>query len=219
MAIRVILADDHAVVRDGLKLILRSKGIRVLGEASDGRDALRLVRKHSPDAVIMDVSMPGLDGIKATELVREQYPSTEVIMLSMHGEAEYVRRALKAGARGYLLKESAGQEVVDAVKTVAAGERYLSRKVHDTVTDDYLKEGPRAKGRGKLDVLTPRERQVMALVVDDKSSTEIAALLDLSPKTIETYRGRLMSKLGVRTVAGLTKLAISEDLIRRPSVD
>lgn len=213
MVIRAILADDHAVVRDGLKLVLRAKGIRVLGAASNGQEAVQLAVKLVPDVVIMDINMPGLDGIKATKLIREKNPSIQVVILSMYGDAEYVRRALKAGARAYLLKESAGTEVVDAVNAVAAGERYLSRKVTDTVTNDYLSDKPRPENSGRLAMLTPRERQIMELVIDDKTSGEIARLLGLSPKTVETYRGRMMSKLGVRSVAALMKLAISENLI------
>ena len=212
MTIRAILADDHVVVRDGLKLILRAKGVRVLGEASDGQEALNLVRDHSPDVVIMDISMPVLDGIKATKLIREEFPASEVIILSMHGNAEHVRRALKAGARAYLLKESAGREVVQAVKAVVSGNRYLSRQVSDTLTDDYI-SGATCGEAGGLAALTAREREIMDLIIADNSSAAIAQRLGLATKTVETYRGRMMSKLGVRSIAGLMRFAAAEGLI------
>jgi DNA-binding NarL/FixJ family response regulator len=210
MAIGVFLADDHAVVREGLRLVLEAHpDIRVLGEASDGRGAVSEVRRLLPDVVIMDIAMPQSNGIEATLRLRELVPSAKVVILSMHSTTEHIFRALRAGALGYLLKESAGAEVVDAVRAVHAGGRYLSQKIAAHVVDDYLREGQPAS---PLQALSRRELEVVQLVAEGKTSAEIAALLSLSPKTVETYRSRLMQKLGVNDVPSLVKFAIQHGL-------
>jgi DNA-binding NarL/FixJ family response regulator len=210
MAIGVFLADDHAVVREGLRLVLEAHpDIRVLGEASEGRGAVSEVRRLLPDVVIMDIAMPQSNGIEATLRLRELVPSVKVVILSMHSTTEHIFRALQAGARGYLLKESAGAEVVDAVRAVYSGGRYLSQKIAANVVDDYLREGQPAS---PLQALSRRELEVVQLVAEGRTSAEIAALLALSPKTVETYRSRLMQKLGVTDVPSLVKFAIQHGL-------
>jgi DNA-binding NarL/FixJ family response regulator len=213
MAIRVLLVDDHAVVRDGLRFLLEAGGnITVVGEAADGRQAVRQVQALLPDVVVMDIAMPELNGIEATEQIRQACPSTQVVILSMYATKEHILRALRAGANGYLLKESAGQEVVDAIRAVRAGRRYLSQSIAETVIDDYVHERQAPPAQSPLERLSSREREVLQLVVEGKSSTEIAEILYLSPKTVETYRSRLMQKLGLSDLPSLVKFAIQHGL-------
>jgi len=209
MSITVFLADDHAVVRDGLRLLLETQGdIQVVGDAADGRETVHQVEQLCPDVVVMDITMPELNGIEATWLIRESCPATRVIVLSMHSATEYVFRALQAGARGYVLKESAGVEVVNAVHAVCAGHRYLSPKVSDEVIDGYVRQREAAGTGSPLARLSPREREILQLVAEGKSSIEIAAVFSLSAKTIETYRSRLMRKLGIKDIPTLVRFAI-----------
>jgi DNA-binding NarL/FixJ family response regulator len=209
MTIRVLLADDHAVIRDGLKALLeRVADISVVGEADNGRDAVRRSEELKPDVVVMDLTMPGLNGIDAARLLREKCPTTHVVMLSMHSDAEHVFRAFEAGATGFVLKESAGEEVAAAVHAVHVGRRYLSRGIE---APEATARSP-ARGVSPLDRLSAREREVLQLVVEGHSSTQIAAMIHLSPKTVETYRGRLMAKLGVHDVPGLVRFAIEHGI-------
>ncbi len=213
MSITVVLADDHAIVRDGLKLLLDAQqDIEVLGGVSNGREAVQAVEQLHPDVVILDIAMPELNGIEATIQIREIHPTAEVIILSMHSAIEHVSRALKAGARGYLLKESAGVEVVNAVRTVHSGHRYLSQKISDQLIDDYVHQRDLAEVESPLERLSAREREVLQLVVEGKSSAEIAETLFLSPKTVETYRSRLMQKLDISNVPSLVKFAIQQGI-------
>lgn len=214
MPIKVFLADDHAVVREGLSLLLDTQaGITVVGEAADGRKAVRQVEKVCPDVVVMDIAMPEMNGIEATAQIRNICPSTQVVILSMHSSAEHILRALRAGALGYLLKESAGKELIQAVQTVYGGRRYLSWQIAESVIDDYISGSPATQAKNLLESLSSREREVLQLVAEGKSSTEIAEVLYLSPKTIETYRSRLMHKLGISDLPGLVKFAIQQGLI------
>ncbi len=213
MSITVLLADDHKVVCDGLGVLLDSEmDISVVYKASDGLEAIRRVQELKPDVVIMDINMPELNGIEATRRIAEIYPSTRVIILSMYATSEYIFRALEAGAKGYLLKESAGTEVVDAVRTVNAGRHYLSGKISEKMIDDYLHLREDVTARSPLDRLSPRERDVLQLVVEGKTSVEIAEVLFLSPKTVDTYRSRLMQKLGIPDLPALVKFAIQHGL-------
>ena len=213
MPIKVFLADDHAVVRDGLRLIMESQGdIIVVGEADNGRQTVRQVRNLAVDVVIMDVAMPELNGIEATCQIRETCPSTQVVILSMHSSAEHIFRALKAGAKGYLLKESAGQEVVNAVRAVHAGRRYLCQKISGDLIDDYVRQRQATTDRSPLQRLSSREREILQLVVEGKTSAEIAEILYISPKTVETYRSRLMQKLDIHDLPSLVKFAIQHGL-------
>lgn len=209
MSITVLLADDHAMVRDGLKLLLESQqDITVVGLASNGREAVKLARKHAPDVVLLDIAMPELNGIEAAQKIREALPRTRIIILSMHATSEHVYRALKAGADGYLLKESAGAEVVLAVRAAYGGRRYLSEKIAAAVHGMHLSEGGAAALKSPLESLSEREREVLQFVVEGRSSAEIASAINLSPKTVETYRSRIMQKLDVHDVAGLVKFAL-----------
>jgi DNA-binding NarL/FixJ family response regulator len=210
--ISVLLADDHAVVRDGLRALLEAQtDIEVVGDAANGREVLRLAQQLHPDVVVMDIAMPELNGVEATQQMHDAYPSTQVLILSMHSTTEHIFRALQAGARGYLLKDSAGAEVVDAVRVVHAGRRYLSQKIAATVIDDYIAERHRAS---PLESLSSRERQILQLVAEGKSSAEIAAILFLSPKTVDTYRSRLMHKLDIGDLPSLVKFAIQHGVIQ-----
>ncbi|MGH8713220.1 MAG: response regulator [Casimicrobiaceae bacterium] len=204
--IRVLLADDHAVVRDGLQVLLEAQAdIEVVGGAANGHEVLRQALQLRPDVVVMDIAMPELNGVEATVRMHEACPSTQVLILSMHSTTEHIFRALQAGARGYLLKDSAGTEVVDAVRAVHAGRRYLSQKIAAAVIDDYIAERHRTS---PLDSLSHRERQILQLIAEGKSSAEVGALLFLSPKTVDTYRSRMMHKLGIGDLPNLVKFAI-----------
>ncbi len=210
MSIRVFIADDHAIMRDGLLSLLKQQpDIHVIGSACDGLETVTQVTVLKPDVVVMDISMPHMNGIEATQQILTEFPRARVIILSMHSTSEHVFRALQAGARGYLLKESAGPELVLAIRTVFSGARYLSQKITDTVVTDYLKSD---KSASPLEMLSAREREVLQLVAEGKSSLEISKLLFLSTKTIETYRSRLMTKLGIKDIPSLVKFAVQHGL-------
>ena len=209
MTIKIIIADDHAVVRDGLKMMLESKGdLEVVAEAEDGLQAIRKAMQFKPDVILMDISMKNMNGIEATRRIKEDYPEIKVVILSIQSSSEDIYRALQAGATGYLLKESAGSEVIEAVRAVFNGRRYLSRKVDDILIDSYIFEREQSNLKGPLELLSSREREVLQLVAEGKSSNEIAKMLFLSVKTVETYRSRLMQKLGIKDLTELIKFAI-----------
>jgi len=200
-------------VRDGLRYLLEAQpDIKVVGDAADGRQTLRLVERLRPDVAIMDIAMPELNGIEATRRIRTDCPSTQVIILSIYSTEEHVSRALEAGARGYVLKESAGIEVVNAVRAVHSGHHYLSQKLSDQLIDDYLHQIKASGEKDPLDRLSPREKEVLQLVVEGKSSAEIAAALSLSIKTVETYRSRIFQKLDIDDLPSLVKFAIQHGL-------
>jgi DNA-binding NarL/FixJ family response regulator len=213
MKINVLIADDHTIVRDGLGALLDAKSdIKVIGFAATGMQAIKQVQAMRPDVVIMDISMGELNGIDATERILELYPEVRVIMLSILGTPEHIYRALKAGARGYLLKESAGREVMDAVLAVHAGKIYLSQPILNILITDYIQVRGQSEKKGPLESLSEREREILQYVVDGKTSAEIAETLFLSPKTVESYRSRMMHKLGVSDIPSLIKLALQEGL-------
>lgn len=213
MTINVFLADDHAVVRDGLKYLLEAQpDMNVIGDAGDGRETIRLVDKLCPDILIMDIAMPEINGIEATWEILQRCPSVQVIILSMHSTTEHIKRSVKAGARGFLLKESAGVEVVEAVREVHKGECYFSKKISNRMIGRIIWELCSDGGENQLDKLSPREIEVLQLVVEGKTSLEIAEILSLSPKTIQTYRSRLMNKLDIDDITGLVKFAIQHGL-------
>ncbi len=213
MSIEVFIADDHTVVRKGLRLILETEGdITVIGEAADGQQAVRQVQKLVPDIVVMDIAMPKLNGIEATAQILNAKINTRVIIFSMHSTKEHIFRALEAGAHGYLLKESAGKEMVKAVRTVYAGRRFLSDQISHKLIDDYIYLRRADSKESPLKSLSPREREVLQLVVEGKSSAEIANSIFLSPKTVETYRSRLMQKLGLKDLPSLVKFAIQHGM-------
>lgn len=213
MTITVFLVDDHTIVRNGLRAFLSAQpDIKVVGEASNGRDALRRIAEIGPDVAILDIAMPELNGIDATREIRQASPATRVVILSMHATEEYVFRALQAGARGYVLKESAGAELVKAVRTVHAGHRHLSQKISDKVIDGYVLQREATAAEHPLARLSLREREILQFVAEGKTSDEIAGILFLSPKTVETYRSRMMRKLGLSDLPALVKFAIRHGL-------
>lgn len=211
--ITIILADDHAVVRDGLRFLLAAQpDLSVVGDAANGREAVRQVAQHCPDIAILDIAMPELNGIEAMGQIHERCPDTQVIILSMYATSQHIFRALQAGARGYLLKESAGAEVVQAVRAVYSGRRHLSQKIADKVVNGFVSQDEAKRDQPPLARLSPREREILQLVVEGKSSAEIGHILALSPKTVETYRSRLTKKLGLRNLPDLVKFAIQHGL-------
>jgi DNA-binding NarL/FixJ family response regulator len=210
MSIRVLIADDHGVVAEGLKHLVQAHAdMEVIGCVADGREAVQAARDAQPDVVVMDLSMPELNGADATRAILARDPKCRVIVLSMYSQREYVRRALKAGAAGYVVKGSAAKELVEAIRAVHAGQRYLSPRVADVVLEDYTDEN-RADPLARL---SAREREVLQLLAEGKTGAEIAQRLSLSQKTVETYRARLVEKLGIRDLAGLVRFAIQKGLV------
>lgn len=212
MSIKVLLADDHKILRAGLKSLLESEGnIEVIAEAENGRETIALVKKYAPDVIVMDVAMPDMNGVDATRKLVQLIPKVKVLALSGHPDGVYVKGMLEAGAKGYLLKDVASEELILAINTVAKGRIYVSPSVTDTLVGDYLQ---RVKGEIGPDskVLSTREREVLQLVAEGKSTVQIAGLLHLSDRTIETHRKRIMDKLNMRSIAQLTKYAIREGL-------
>ena len=208
MTISVLIADDHGVVAEGLRHLVGAQSeIEVVGLAENGRDAVRAAMDLRPDIVLMDHAMPLLNGTEATRLIRERCSGTRVIMLSMYSDAVHVYRALQAGATGYIIKRSVAKEVVDAIYAVHRGGRYLSRQLADIVIDHVVH---RSAPDDPLERLSSRERQVLQLLAEGHSVAEIAATLSLSPKTVETYRARMMEKLGIYELAGLVRFAIQQ---------
>jgi DNA-binding NarL/FixJ family response regulator len=215
MSISVFLVDDHAIVREGLRFLLGAQAdIKVIGLASNGREAVDQMGQLQPDVVIMDIAMPELNGIEATQRLKTECPGCQVIILSMHSSNEQIFRALQAGARGYLLKETAGLEIATAVRTVHAGRRYLSAEVSDQLVDEYMQQRALDEVKSPLTRLSPREREILQLVVEGQTSIDIAVAMSISPRSVETYRRRLMQKLGIATVPALVKFAISHGLTR-----
>jgi DNA-binding NarL/FixJ family response regulator len=210
MPISVLLADDHQVVRDGLKTLLEAQpDLRVIGVAADGREAVTNAAQLKPDVVVMDISMPDMNGVEAARRIHGSRPETRIVMLSMHSDAEHVYRALEAGATGYLLKNSAGSELVAAVRAVHAGRRYLTEKINEMVIAGYLGEN---RAESPLQSLSKRERDILQHIVDGRNNRETAELLHISVKTVETYRSRMLQKLGIKNVTDLVKFAITHGL-------
>ena len=207
--IRVLLADDHAVVRRGFRMILDSQAdLEVIGEVANGREAVASAAELQPDVIVMDVTMPELNGIEATRRIAEVAPRARVLALSMHKDAVYVREILRAGAKGYLLKDSEEGDLIAAVRSVARGEGFLSPGVSDAVLTDYRKHVTNA-----LDLLTSREREVLQHIAEGKTNKEIATSLNLSVYTIEAHRGRLMEKLNLHSSGELVRFAVRNGLI------
>jgi DNA-binding NarL/FixJ family response regulator len=207
--IRILLADDHAVVRQGFKMILDAQtDMEIVGEAANGREAVELAEKLRPDVVVMDVAMPELNGIEATRRVVAALPHARVIALSMHKDSVYVREILRAGARGYLLKDSGAEDLVRAVRAVAGGESYLSPAVSNAVLDDY-----RRHVTDPIDLLTSREREVLQMLAEGKTNKEIAVVLNLSVYTVDAHRGRIMEKLNMHSINELVRFAVRKGLI------
>lgn len=212
MSTGVLLVDDHAIIREGLRSLLEKQpDMEVLADTDEGRKAVELVRELSPDVVIMDVTMAGLNGIEATRLITAEFPTVKVIALSIHSQRRFIADMLSAGAAGYILKECLFDELVQAIQAVAVGGRYLSPRIADVVVEDYVKRLS-ITADSPLAALTGREREVLQLVAEGKSTKEIAVELHVSTKTIEANRRQIMEKLDVHSVAELTKYAVREGL-------
>jgi DNA-binding NarL/FixJ family response regulator len=211
MSIKIVIADDHNLIREGLKALLEKEpDISVIDDAADGQTTFEIVRKAKPDIVIMDISMPGLNGIETTKKIGTKVPGVKVIALSMYSDSKYIFNMLKAGAFGYLVKDCAIEELVTAIRAVAANKIYVSPRIAGTVVKDYLRQGGAKDTNYSL--LTAREREVLQLVSEGNSAKEIAHLLKVSSKTIETHRLQIMNKLSMHSIAELTKYAIREGL-------
>ena len=214
VATRVLLADDHNLVRAGVRRILESHaGVHVVGEVGDGVEALRFLESHEVDVLVLDLTMPGMDGFETLARAKVTWPALRVLVLSMHAGSEYVARAVREGADGYLLKDSAVQELVAAIEAVMAGRSYYSATVQNELSQ-MVRAGS-ALGR-PVDMLTDRERDVLKQVARGLSTKEIASRLEISPRTVDTHRANLMRKLGLRSVALLTQFALREGLIESP---
>jgi DNA-binding NarL/FixJ family response regulator len=211
--IRVILADDHMLVRAGIRALLEKlPGVDVVGEAGDGREVLKLVKLHRPDVVLMDISMPGLNGLEAAVRMAKEFPDVRVIILSMHQNEEYVWRALKAGAAGYLLKKAATAELATALQRVALGEFYLSQEISTQLPNSFPLDGI-ANRKSPFEQLTGRQREILQLIAEGQNTKGIAELLKVSPKTVEYHRIKLMDCLNVHDVPGLVRFALRVGLI------
>ncbi len=209
--IRVVLADDHDLVRAGFRSLLQNfEGIQVVGEAADGRQVLRLVETLKPDIVLMDISMPELNGLEATARIAKDFPQVRVMILSMHANEEYARRAIRAGAQGYLLKRASTAELELAVRAVARGEPYLTPAISRHLLADFARQ---ASPASPLDQLSPRQREVLQLIAEGNSRKEIAEKLSISPKSFDVYRGEIMEQLGIDDTAGLVRFAIQNGLV------
>jgi len=209
----VLIADDHAMVREGLQAVLEAGGeFAVVGGAADGREAVELARKTAPDVAVLDIAMPGMDGIEAAKEIRKACPKTKVVILSMHAALAYVTQAVRAGASGYVLKESAGAELIEAVHAAMRGEMFFSRKIAEGMAGRLARTG-HPSGLAALDRLSDREREVLKFVAGGLSSKAVAVRLKVSSKTVDTYRSRAMVKLGVDNLAGLVKIAIQAGLL------
>lgn len=210
--IRVLLADDHGLVRSGIRVLLEDmEGIEVIGEAGEGWEVLRLIEAKPPDVVLMDISMPGLNGLAVTARVAKEFPHTRVLILSIHVSEEYVLRALRAGASGYLVKDASVSELELAIRAVDRGQTYLSPSVSRPVVADYMQLA--SADAAPVDPLTPRQREILQLIAEGHSTKEIASKLDVSVKTAETHRAQLMERLAIHDVAGLVRYAIRIGLV------
>jgi len=212
--IQVLLADDHNLIRAGLRLVVAQQpDFVVAGEAENGRQAVALAGQLKPDVVVMDIKMPDLNGIEACQQIREALPDTQVVMLSMHSDEAYVLRALKAGARAYLLKDSAEADLARAIRAAAEGKSFFSPAVGKVLLEDYMRKLQRTGAEDSYELLSPREREILQLVAEGKSSKEIANLLNLSVYTVETHRAKLMEKLSLRNVPELILYAVRKGII------
>ncbi|NLH50627.1 MAG: response regulator transcription factor [Myxococcales bacterium] len=211
MSVRIVLADDHKIVRDGLRAILAQEtGFEIVAEAGDGQNALALVEKHRPDIVVMDISMPGLNGIEAARKMAGLTPPIRVLALSMHTDRHFISEMLRAGASGYLLKDCAGEELGLAIRTIVGGKTYLSPSVSRVIVDEFVNRG--APANSARAILTTRELEVLQRLAEGKSIKEIAFELNVSVKTVETHRAKISEKLGISSIAELTKYALREGI-------
>jgi two-component system response regulator NreC len=212
--IRILLADDHKLMRSGLRVLLEQQAdLLVVGEASDGREAVALASSLKPDVLVMDIGMPNLNGVEAAGQISQSHSEIAIVMLSMHSDESYVLRALKAGAKGYLLKDSAESDLLRAVHAVADGKSFFSPAVSKVLLDDYVRKLKRSGTEDPYDLLTPREREVLQLLAEGKSNKDVAQLLNLSVYTVETHRSNIMEKLNLRGVPELILYAVRKGII------
>jgi len=208
MAVRVLLADDHEIVRQGLRILLEREGFQVVGEASDGREAMKLCEMHHPEVAILDLSMPLLNGVDAAREIMKSNPRTKVVLLTMHTEDHLILESLRAGVTGYVLKTKAASELVQALRAVCRGEMFLTQSISRTIVQGFLNNA-----QAPPNPVSDRERQVLQLVAEGKTTKEIASLLGISAKTAESHRSNLMEKLNIHDTAGLVRYAIKHGLI------
>lgn len=214
--IRVLVADDHAVVREGIRQVLAATpGLDVVAEASNGEEALELAQAHKPDVIVLDISMPGVSGLEVAARIRQTIPETAVLILSMHDHTEYVLQAVRAGAHGYVLKDASPAELREAVRAVHAGQSYFGPRVADRLSAGLRGELEQEERRSRLEGLTAREREVLALVATGQTNKEIGQSLGISHRTVETHRESIVRKLRIRTVAELTRFAIATGLVAK----
>jgi two-component system response regulator NreC len=214
MTIRVLLADDHVVMRNGLRLLLeRQSNLKVVGEAADGREAVEMAAAEKPDVVVMDIAMPHLNGVEAARQIAIRSPHTAIAILSMHSDESYVIRSLKAGARAYLLKDSAEADLISAINAIMEGKSYFSPAVRNLLKEDYMRQLDEAGSEDSYDLLTTREREVLQLVAEGKSNKEVANLLNLSLYTVETHRTHILQKLNLHSVPELILYAVRKGII------
>jgi len=212
--IRIILGDDHSVIRRGLRLVLeQQKDFEVVGEASDGREAVSLAEAHKPDIAVLDITMPNLNGIEAARQITAKGPATSIIMLSMHADESFVLRALKAGARGYVLKEAPEADLVQAVRLVSGGKSFFSPAVSRLLVEDYVRRLQDKDIEDSYDLLTSREREILQLIAEGKSNKDIANMLNLSLYTVETHRSNILEKLNLHSVPELILYAVRKGVI------
>ncbi|HLN01426.1 MAG TPA: response regulator transcription factor [Bryobacteraceae bacterium] len=212
--IRILLADDHTVVRKGLRLLLESHpGFKVIAEAANGREAVALAEAHTPDVVVLDVAMPLLNGIEAARQVSAKLPQTAIVFLSMHSDEGYVLKALKSGAKAYLLKDSAEDDLINAIKAVTEGKAFFSPAISKMLVEDYMRQMREREVEDSYELLTTREREILQLFAEGKSVKEVATLLDLSLYTVETHRSNIFQKLDLHSVAELILYAVRKGVI------
>ena len=212
--IRIVIADDHTIMRSGLRAVLeRYSDMQVVGEAGDGRQAVQSVEQLRPDVIVMDVAMPNLNGIEAARQISTKNPDISVVILSMHSDESYVLRALKAGARGYLLKDSAENDLITAIRAVNQGKAFFSPAISRMLVDDYMRQLQQRGVEDSYELLTPREREILQLLAEGKSNKDIARLLDLSLYTVETHRSNIMEKLNLHGIPELILYAIRKGVI------
>jgi len=212
--IRVLLAEDHTIVRKGLRSLLDAEpGIEVIDEAEDGREAVQKAQQLRPDVVLMDITMPGLNGLEATRQIKKRFPEVKVLVLTVHAGEEYVLQVLRAGASGYLVKQTAPRELVSAIRAAYRGDSFLSPSISRKVVEEYVRQAEAMPEEDSYDKLSDREREVLQLIAEGHSNRGIAELLHVSVKTVETHRAHLMDKLGIRTTAELTRYAVRKGVI------
>jgi DNA-binding NarL/FixJ family response regulator len=218
MPIKLMLVDDHSIVRDGIRLLLeQAEGLEIIDEANDGEEALEKLKSHQPDVILMDISLPGMSGIQTTQVVTRLYKNVRVLMLSMHNNEDYILRSVEAGAYGYILKDSSSDEMIKAIRMIAAGEKYYSSPVASIILSGYMQQLKKGSKQGGREVqpsrLSNKEKEILQFLVDGMSSREIAERLQLSVRTVDNHRANMMRRLQVRNAAELVRIAVEEKLI------